>query len=65
MGFSIQKEKRRVLQDINVGLSPLFPIRATACDNGKFRMHLFLCLAVCDGTCLLLELEKTMGWEGK
>jgi hypothetical protein len=34
MGFSIQKEKRRVLQDSNVGLSHLFTIRATACDNG-------------------------------
>ena len=42
MGFPIQKEKRRVLRDINVGLSRLLPTRPTACDNRKFRMSLFL-----------------------
>jgi hypothetical protein len=65
MGVPIQKEKRRVLQDINVGLSHLLQTSLRACDNRKFRMYLFLRLAVCDGTCLQLELEKTIGLEGK
>jgi hypothetical protein len=67
MGFPIRKEKRRVLQDIRVGLSPLLSIHPTptACDSRKFRMYLFLQLAVCSGPCPQLEMEKTIGWERK